>query len=159
MSSGHVFMAQGGLISLDGPDRSRSRRSGELQPHDREPLVLGGGREPAPRPERRAGGGGLIRSERQVRIGLDGREPAPPEVVAHMPNERLGEPSAPSERRRRDARDDGWERRSWQARVEVTDLLRSWIGRQRTELRIRGRLAIPFEDRRVGARYAAAAQQ
>ena len=61
-------------------------------------------------------------------------------------DQRLREPSPPSSFGGGHTGDDRRQRSTGQARIELPDVLRPRIGRQRPELRVHGRIAIEQQD-------------
>ena len=78
-----------------------------------------------------------------LRVRLDGREPAPGQVVADRRDERAGEAGAARLGRRRDAGDDRGQRRVGERRVEVARPLRARVRGQRPELGVGRRDVVP----------------
>ena len=116
--------------------------------------------EAAADPERRARGGGLVRGERQVRVRLDGREASPSRGRRRRPPPSIRAnplPRAAGAVAMQVMTAGSGELR--QARIELTDLPRARIGRQRPELRVDSWLAVRLEDLRIRAEHARATRR
>ena len=110
-------------------------------------------------PERRRRGAGRVRAVPDLGVRLDGGEATLREVVADRRDERLRQTLTACRRRRRDARDDGRQRRSGQLRVEVARPQRPRIGRQRAELGVCRRFVVEQQDLGVAAEHTEAAAE
>src|SRR5712671_1131253 len=110
------------------------RLSPELTPNDREPLVLDRDRETGRDPEFGRRRARRVRAGRTLRIGLDGGEAAPAQIVADGADQLQGVPPTAGLGGRRDAGDDRRQRRLRQLRIEVAEPLGARIRRERTEL-------------------------
>ena len=101
-------------------------------------------------PELGRRGTGLVDGSRQVGIRLHGREPAVRQLGAHVEHECPGISIAARARGGRDAGDDARWRCDGQLRVQLADVLGSWIRGQRPELGECDRPARSATNRRRG---------